>query len=64
MADWRDVMTARTEADQALDAMEGGTKSQPDLVEALLTGARAVCLELRALGVTLDYGLDAAPRPH
>lgn len=60
MADWRDVMHARSEADAALSSadsyggqIEDGRTGDPAL--ASLVAARAVCLELRALGTLIDH---------
>lgn len=59
MSDWRDVMEARSAADNAIPSREAVETRIEDRGEttviAILLAARAVCLELRALGVTLDY---------
>lgn len=60
MADWRDVMNARSEADAAqrdADAYAGALEDadRTDNGLGLMLAARAICLELRALGTTLDY---------
>lgn len=68
MADWRDVMTARREADSAASSadaygaqIEDGRVSDSAL--ASLLAARVVALELRALAMLLDYSArDAADR--
>jgi hypothetical protein len=62
MADWRDVMDARAEADSALGAFDRLIEQadQSSLAEATaLVGLtmQALCLELRALGTLLDYAL-------
>ena len=60
MADWRDVMTARREADTArsdVDAYGGRLEDTGtgDAALAVMLAARAICLELRALGTIIDY---------
>jgi hypothetical protein len=60
MADWRDVMTARAESDSArsdVDAYGGRIEDTGvgDAALAIMLGARAICLELRALATQLDY---------
>jgi hypothetical protein len=64
MANWRDVVHARSEADAArsdVDAYGGRLEDtgagDPSL--ALMLGSRAICLELRALATLLDYGRTA-----
>lgn len=65
MADWRDVMGARSDADAALASVEtlagliqDGRRSSNEYALALLLVGAALCYELRALGVTHDYGAD------
>jgi hypothetical protein len=63
MADYRDVMHARHEADSALasaDAYGGQIEDgrEGDGALAALLAARAVCLELRALGMVINYEAD------
>lgn len=60
MADWRDVMEARHNADAALSdvnayggSLEDGDRSDNGLGQLL--AARALCLELRALGTLIDH---------
>jgi hypothetical protein len=60
MADWRDVMYARSEADSArsdVDAYGGRIEDTGtgDAALATMLGARAICLELRALGMLIDH---------
>lgn len=62
MADWRDVMNARSDADAARGLMdslgsviEDGGHRDPAL--ATLLAADAICLELRALGMIIDQAL-------
>jgi len=60
MADWRDVMHARSEADSArsdVDAYGGRLEDTGtgDAVLATMLAARAICLELRALGMLIDH---------
>jgi hypothetical protein len=67
MADWRDVMHARREADEARTSadtyasrLEDGHGCDDGL--PTLLASRAVCLELRALGMVLDYSLGGIGR--
>lgn len=60
MSDYRDVMHARSAADVAVSnagsyggAIEDGRTGDVSL--ALMLATSAICAELRALGVTLDY---------
>ena len=62
MADYRDVMHARHEADEAranlsryAGALEDADRTDNGLGNAL--GLEAVCLELRLLGVIIDYSM-------
>jgi hypothetical protein len=60
MADWRDVMAAWSEADSArsdVDAYGGRLEDTGtgDPALATMLAARAICLELRALGTIIDY---------
>lgn len=64
MADYRDTMDARSQADSDLQnadaygsAIEDGRT--PDTALAVLLAARAVCSELRVLSATLDYAFGA-----
>lgn len=64
MADYRDTMNARSQADSDLrnadaygGAIEDGRTADPSL--AVLLATRAVCSELRVLSVTLDYVMTA-----
>lgn len=65
MADWRDVMEARHTADAQLgvlrEALRGLEPIADDVPAALatLTASAAICLELRALGMILDYASRA-----
>ena len=65
MADWRDVMNARQQADESLGMLayaqtrEEMRGRNADAGTALLSAARAICLELRALGTLLDYASRA-----
>lgn len=64
MADWRDVMDARREADDALADNDcyGANVAERDHDTAPLAvplAARAIALELRALGTTIDYAMGA-----
>jgi hypothetical protein len=62
VADWRDVMEARADADrarrEALDRQDA-VPQHADTVQALATclAGRAICLELRALGTVIDFAL-------
>jgi hypothetical protein len=64
MADFRDVIHARHDADAALGEIYtlGGTledgRTLPAGLDVLLS-ARAICLELRALALTIDCSLSA-----
>lgn len=65
MADRSDLVYARSQAQKALDgvgnygwAIEDGRTSDPAV--ATLLAAEAICTELRALGVTLEYCTDQA----
>lgn len=65
MADWRDVMNARSAADSAAsDVYAYGGRLEDtgtgDAALAIMLGARAVCLELRALGTIIDYAKQGA----
>lgn len=66
MADFRDVMHARTAADNArhdVEVLAGKLEDQGMLKEvAMLLAASAICLELRALVTQLDHSIPA-PRP-
>lgn len=53
MADWRDVMTARADADAAAELAE--TAAPLPGLEPLVDAVLAVRLELRALGMIVDY---------
>ena len=60
MADWRDVMNARSEADAArsdVDAYGGRLEDTGtgDPALATMLAARAICLELRALAMLIDH---------
>jgi hypothetical protein len=64
MADWRDVMHARSAAEDAVlacdvygGAIEDGRSGDVSL--AVLLAARAVCCELRALGTALECAAAA-----
>lgn len=61
MADWQDVTNARGAADLALsdvDALGSAIEDgRGDGSLGQLLGDRAVALELRALGLTIDYAL-------
>jgi hypothetical protein len=60
MADFRDVLSARADADSALNhIMEMRSQARrigDTQILAILWAAHAICMELRALGVTIDYG--------
>jgi hypothetical protein len=56
MADWRDVMEARTVADRMASAAE----TQENLAAATVLGLLAVQAELRALSTLLDNALREA----
>lgn len=58
MADWKDVMHARREADSALSRLEDAGTGNAAL--ATMLAARAVCLELRAHAMLLDYRAPGA----
>lgn len=63
MADWKDVMHARHEADDRVKSLEifagqieeGHFMRPADDALALALGAAAICHELRALAVAIDY---------
>lgn len=66
MADWRDVMNARADADEALQSADNyGVQIKDGMADGDLTvllAARAVCLELRALSVLLGHEIAANTR--
>jgi hypothetical protein len=66
MAEWGEVSHARHEADDALErvrslAVLAARDGEPGDLEAL-TCTVAVVLELRALALSIDYGLTEAAR--
>lgn len=60
MAEWRDVMEARSLASEAVGravASAEGSGDPGESAAAVVYGITAICCELRALGTMIDYAV-------
>lgn len=65
MSDFRDVMEARIEASRAVNIVTGLGSYQDDngrgsIAQAVYYSTLAICAEIRALAVLIDFAADAS----